>query len=167
MAVRVSSKRGGGVAGRGAAAEVGSSENDRHLTITGRAGLLTIDALTGASHAGIGDFSEFVVLAHNSGLDCAKTPVYRGGGDLTPKYNLGEVKIKNGMVQPIRGVSLELDPADAAKHGVPHRVKSMPDELEIVQQGRRPEHYEIRPKVEMPVERFEEMLKRVVLEPIQ
>ena len=92
--------------------------------------------------------------------------MFRGGGELTPKYNLGEVKIKNGKVQPIRGVSVELDAADAAKHGVPHRVKSIPDELEIVQQGKRPGHHEIRPKVEMPVERFEELLKQVVLEPI-
>jgi hypothetical protein len=106
-------------------------------------------------------------LAPNTGLDCTKTPVYRGGGDLTPKYNLGEVKIKNGKVQPIRGVSLELDPADAAKYGVPHRVKSILDGLEIVQQGRRLGHHEIRPKGEMPVERFEELLKQVALEPIQ
>src|SRR5271166_6410911 len=82
------------------------------------------------------------------------------------KYNLGEVKIKNGKVQPIRGVSLELDPADAAKHGMPRLVKSIPEELEIVQQGRRLGHHEIRPKVEMPVERFEELLKQVALEPI-
>ena len=99
-------------------------------------------------------------------LDCTKTPVFRGGGDLTPRYHLGEVKIKNGKVQPIRGVSLELDAADARKHGVPHRVKSIPDELEIVQQGRRPGHHELRPKVEMPVDRFEEVLKQVVLETI-
>ena len=92
--------------------------------------------------------------------------MFRGGGDLTPKYNLGEVKIKNGKVLPTRGVSLELDPADAAKHGVPHVVKSIPDELEIVQQGRRPGHHEIRPKIEMPVERFEELLKQVILESI-
>jgi len=109
---------------------------------------------------------EIAILA-NTGLDCTQTPVYRGGGDLAPRYDLGEVKIKNGKVQPIRGVSLELDPADAAKHGVPHRVKSIPDELEIVQQGRRRGHHEIRPKVEMPVERFEELLKQVALEPIQ
>jgi hypothetical protein len=36
--------------------------------------------------------------------------VFRGGGDLTPKYYLGEVKIKNGKVQPTRGISLELVP---------------------------------------------------------
>ena len=105
-------------------------------------------------------------MAHNRSLDCTQTPVYRGGGDLRPKYHLGEVKIRNGKVQPIRGVSLELDTADAAKHGVPHRVKSIPAELEIVQQGKRPGHHEIRPKVEMPVERFEELLKQVVLEAI-
>lgn len=105
-------------------------------------------------------------MAHITGLDCTKTPIYRGGGDLTPKYHLGEVKIKNGKVQPTRGLSLELDPTDAAKHGPPHRVKSIPDELEIVQLGKRPGHHEIRPKVEMPVERFEELLKQVALEPI-
>jgi hypothetical protein len=99
-------------------------------------------------------------------MDYTTTPIYRGGGDLTPKYNLGEVKIKNGMVQPIRGVSLELDVADAAKHGVPHQVKSIPDELEIVQRGKRSGHHEIRPKIQMPAERFEELLKQVVLEPI-
>lgn len=92
--------------------------------------------------------------------------MFRGGGNLTPKYHLREVKIKNGNVQPIRGVSVELDAADAAKHGVPHRVKSIPDELEIVQQGKRLGHHEIRPKAEMPVERFEELLKQVVLEPM-
>ena len=110
---------------------------------------------------------EFAVLAPTPGLDCTKTPVYRGGGDLTPKYHLGEVKIRDGKVQPIRGISLELDPVDAARHGLPHRVKSVPDELEIVQQGKRPGHHELRPKVEMPVERFEELLKQVVLEPTQ
>jgi hypothetical protein len=101
------------------------------------------------------------------GLDCTKTPVYRGGSDLTPRYHLGEVKIIKGMVLPTRGVSLELDPADAARHGVPHRVKTIPDELEIVQQGKRPGHHEIRPKVAMPAKHFEELLKQVVLEPIQ
>jgi hypothetical protein len=69
-------------------------------------------------------------------------------------------------IHPTRGVSVELDAADAAMHGVPHRVKSIPAELEIVQQGRRPGHHELRPKVEIPVERFEELLKQVVLEPI-
>jgi hypothetical protein len=106
-------------------------------------------------------------LAGDTPLDCEKTPVYRGGGDLMPKYHLSEVKIKNGKVQPIRGISLELDPTEAAKHGPPHRVKSIPDELEIVQRGRRPSHHELRPKVELPVKQFEELLEQVVLEPIQ
>jgi hypothetical protein len=105
-------------------------------------------------------------MAYAAGLDCTKTPVYRGGRDLTPKYHLGEIKIRNGKVQPTRGVSLELDPADAAKHGPPHRVKSISDELEIVQLGKRPGHHEIRPKVEMLLQRFEELLKQVDLEPI-
>jgi hypothetical protein len=75
--------------------------------------------------------------------------------------------LDRGRSPTLRGVSLELDPADAAKHGVPHRVQSISDELEIVQPGKRPGHHELRPRVEMPVERFEELLKQVVLEPIQ
>ena len=38
--------------------------------------------------------------------------------------------------------------------------------VEIVQRGRRHSHHELKPKVEMPVERFEELLKQVVLEPM-
>lgn len=105
-------------------------------------------------------------MANGAPLDCQTTPVYRGGGDLTPNYQLGEVKIKNGMVQPIRGVSLELAVADAARHGVPHRVLSIPNELKIVQRGRRPGHHELMPESEMTVARFEELLKQVVLVPV-
>lgn len=70
------------------------------------------------------------------------------------------------MVLPICGISLELDVADAATHGIPHQVKLIPDELIIVQQGRRAGHHELRPRIEMTVERFEDLLKQVVLEPI-
>lgn len=86
---------------------------------------------------------------------------------MIPKYHLGELKIRRGMVQPTRGLSLELDPADAAMHGPPHRVMSVPDELEIVQQGKRPGHHELRPAAEMSPERFEELLELVVLEPME
>jgi hypothetical protein len=44
-------------------------------------------------------------------LDCTKAPVFHGAGDLTPKYHLGEVKIKNGKVQPIRATSEEPSPS--------------------------------------------------------
>ncbi|RLS32414.1 MAG: hypothetical protein DWH78_12840 [Planctomycetota bacterium] len=54
------------------------------------------------------------VLAHNSSiLDCTKTNIHRGGSDFKPKYDMGEVKMKDGLVQPTRGVSLELDIARA------------------------------------------------------
>ena len=79
---------------------------------------------------------------------------------------MGEVKMKDGLVQPTRGVSLELDIADARKHGTPHRLVSIPNELEIVQQGKRLGHHEIRPKVAMTKERFEELLGQIVTEPI-
>ena len=107
------------------------------------------------------------VLAHNSSiLDCTKTNIHRGGSDFKPKYDMGEVKMKDGLVQPTRGVSLELDIADARKHGTPHRLVSIPNELEIVQQGKRLGHHEIRPKVAMTKERFEELLGQIVTEPI-
>jgi hypothetical protein len=117
--------------------------------------------------------SQFGILAHNSNiLDCTKTAVFRGGSDLTPKYNLKEIRFDaNGFVLPTRGVSLELQIADAAKHGIPHRIKSIPDALEIVQQGVRPGHHELRLKDafagKFTREQFEELLKQVVLEPIQ
>ena len=96
-------------------------------------------------------------------LDCTQTPIYRGGNDLMPKP--GEVKIKGGLVQPIRGVSLHTDATQLQRFGGAHRVKSIPAELEIVQQGRDPGHFELRPKIPMAPERFNELLKQVVLEP--
>lgn len=35
----------------------------------------------------------------------------------------------------------------------------MPDELELVQRGANPNHYEIAPKAPMTLERFQELLK--------
>lgn len=114
--------------------------------------------------------SQLGILAHNNNIiDCTKTAVFRGDDDLTPKMHLKEIRIDaDGFVKPTRGVSLELDVTDAAKHGVPHRVRSIPDELEIVQQGRRPGHHELRLKEEfagkVTLEQFEDLLKRVVIE---
>jgi hypothetical protein len=101
--------------------------------------------------------------AHPRGLDCTQTPIFRGGNDLTPKP--GEVKVKGGLVQPIRGVSLHADPTRLQRFGGAYRVKSIPPELEIVQQGRDPGHFELRPTAPMTPERFNELLKQVELEP--
>ncbi len=66
-----------------------------------------------------------------------------------------------GLQKTNRGVSLDLYPENVAKHGVPHRVKSVPNELRIVQQGGRPEHYIIAPKEPMAPKRFRELCNLV------
>ena len=96
-------------------------------------------------------------------LDCTQTPIYRGGSDLTPKP--GELKIKGGLVQPLRGISLHRDPAPLQRFGGAFRVKSIPPELEIVQQGRDLEHFELRPKCSMSLDELNDSLAKVVLEP--
>lgn len=66
------------------------------------------------------------------------------------------------MVQPTRGISLDSDPGPLIERfGGAHPIESIPDELEIVQQGRRASHYELRPRVETPVDVLHGLLDQV------
>jgi hypothetical protein len=103
------------------------------------------------------------MTASHTGLDCTRTPIFRGGNDLTPKP--GEVKLKGELVQPTRGVSRHTDAARVQRFGGAYRIKSIPAELEIAQQGRDPGHFELRPRAPMTPERFDELLKQVELQP--
>ena len=77
----------------------------------------------------------------------------------------GEVKIaKDGLVQPTHGISLETDPSGLARFGIVNKVKSIPDELQIIQRGKRDTHFEVVPKQQMTIDRFQELLKQIVLE---
>jgi hypothetical protein len=96
-------------------------------------------------------------------IDPGEVDIYRGGGGLEVKP--GEVRIaKNGLVQPTHGISLETDPSGLARIGIVNKVKSIPDELQIIQRGKRDTHFEVVPKQQMTIDRFQELLKQIVLE---
>jgi hypothetical protein len=59
---------------------------------------------------------------------------------------------------------VETDPSGLARFGGAHKVKSIPAELQIVQRGRRETHFEIVPQQPMTPERFQELLRQIVLE---
>jgi len=90
--------------------------------------------------------------------------LYRGGADIRVRENI-DVKIKDGMVQTNKGPSLNMDPEKVKQFGGAYRVESMPDELTVIQRGTDPGHFEIVPKNPMPLERFIELLQKVVLKP--
>jgi hypothetical protein len=91
---------------------------------------------------------------------------YRGGPSLEP--DRGHVKLdkKTGLILPKRGVSVCTVPEDLEKFGGAYRLGSIPEELDVIQQGPRPEHYEIIPARPMTFERYKELLGRIPLTPV-
>jgi hypothetical protein len=89
---------------------------------------------------------------------------YRGGKDLTPKSNELKIDRKTGLVEPSRGISLNNDPAQLSRFGGAYRVKSIPPELEIVQQGKNKHHFELRPRAAMPLDQYRNLLGQIELE---
>lgn len=87
---------------------------------------------------------------------------YRGGRymDPTPK----DYKIRDGLVQPERGVSLSTNKEKMQRFGGAYRVVSYPPTLKIVQQGRDPEHYEMPPAKPMKLDDYVATLAQVKLE---
>ncbi|WP_394829904.1 RHS repeat-associated core domain-containing protein [Pendulispora albinea] len=92
-------------------------------------------------------------------IDPSNTPVYRGGSSMQARPI--DVKIgPNGMVKPTRGISLNGNPAGLERFGGAFRVKSVPEGLAIVPQGRAG-HYEIVPRSEMSMEQYQFLLNLV------
>ncbi|MBL8793632.1 MAG: hypothetical protein JNM56_06995 [Planctomycetia bacterium] len=89
---------------------------------------------------------------------------YRGGKGLTPKRDEMRIDKTTGLVQPTRGISLNVNPAKFAVFGGAYRVKSIPPELEIVQQGNDPGHFELRPWQPMSQLQYLDLLGKVELE---
>jgi RHS repeat-associated protein len=85
--------------------------------------------------------------------------VFRGGSSLEARAI--DVKIADGMVQPTRGVSLQVDPAGLKRFGGAYRIKWIPSELKIIQRGRNMGHLEIVPREPMPLKRFQDLLNMV------
>jgi hypothetical protein len=106
-------------------------------------------------------------LANGGRLDYTKTPVYRGDGTKVARPNV-DIKVdkKTGLVIPEKsGLSVHVDRQKLlGRFGSAPRVKSIPDELQIVQQGKDPGHYGITPKQPMTPEQFQELLDQVEFE---
>ncbi len=96
-------------------------------------------------------------------IDPTQVDVYRGGRTL--QVRPGDIKLgKDGLVQTTHGVSLDTDPSRLAGFGGVSRVKSIPDELQIVHRGVRDTHFEVVPKRPMTPEHYEELVSQIVLE---
>lgn len=97
-------------------------------------------------------------------IDPTTVDVFRGGTDMTVKP--GEIRVDpmTGLVQPTHGLSLDTDPANLIRFGGVSKVRSIPDELQIVQRGRRDTHFEIVPKQPISPDRYQELVSQIVLE---
>jgi hypothetical protein len=113
-----------------------------------------------------GDHTYFVGSAgeglwvHN---DCPGQVFYRGGPSLSPRPS--ELKMDGNLVLPRRGPSLNVDPAKVERFGGAYRVDQVADELQVVQRGRDPGHFEIIPRETMPYGEYVGHLESVVLTP--
>jgi hypothetical protein len=88
-----------------------------------------------------------------SDLNPIETPVFRGGSSMEARPI--DVKLTpQGKVRPTRGISLNIDAERLSRFGQVRRIKSIPEGLRIVQQGK-PGHYELIPATEMPLEQYQ------------
>jgi RHS repeat-associated protein len=99
------------------------------------------------------------------GLFGTSYAVYRGGSGVAARNIDVKVDSQTGLVQPGRGVSVNADSAAVEKFGGAYKVESVPEELEIIQRGGNPNHYEIAPRQPMTMERYQELLNQVKLVP--
>ena len=87
--------------------------------------------------------------------------VYRGGDDFTVKSNEVKINPETGDVKTTHGVSLDVNPETVSRFGGAYKIESLPEGLKIIQRGARPEHFEIVPEYEMPLETFQELLNQI------
>src|ERR1051325_4578479 len=92
--------------------------------------------------------------------------VYRGGISL--RFRRDEVKIDplTGLLRTTYGISVDTDPEFVRRFGGAFRITNVPEGLEIIQRGRRPEHFEIVPAYPMTEDRYQELLDKIDLEPV-
>jgi len=74
-----------------------------------------------------------------------------------------DVKLDNktNLVKTNKGISLDLHPENVEKFGGAFRIKSIPPELKIIQQGVRPSHHLLVAREPMPLKKFRELLNKV------
>ncbi len=92
-------------------------------------------------------------------LNPTETPIFRGGSSMEVRSI--DIKLTpQGKVRPTRGLSLNVDAEKLSRFGQARRIKSIPEGLRIVQQGK-PGHYELIPATEMPLEQYQSLLNQV------
>lgn len=76
-----------------------------------------------------------------------------------------DVKIdrRTGLVKSTHGISVDSDSHRVADFGGAYLIGSMPDELSIIQRGRRDTHYEIVPSEPVTPEKYQELLDQIDL----
>lgn len=100
--------------------------------------------------------------------------MFRGGESFLP-LKKGEIEVdENGNVKiNTKGPSINTNPADPnVKKNGPHQVISIPEGLEIIQQGVNPDgslktHGVVRPTKPMKPEDFEALLKGIKVKPFE
>ena len=102
-----------------------------------------------------------VLLFMVGGVAQAQT-YYRGGSRIEPTPK--DYKIKDGLVQPERGVSLSTDKYKMQRFGGAYRTVSYPSSLKIIKQGQDSAHCEMPPAQPMKLEDYAAALQQVKLE---
>jgi hypothetical protein len=90
---------------------------------------------------------------------------YRGGSSLKPSSRDLHFHKRTGLLKTNRGVSVFNRPDNLDRHGGPHRVTNVPAELQIIQRGVNPDHFEIVPAYPMTLAEYEDALGKIVLVP--
>jgi hypothetical protein len=94
---------------------------------------------------------------------------FRGSRDkdfsFTPKPNEYKIDPKTNLVQTSHGVSVFNNPQSILGKGIPNvaevELSSVPDSLKIIQRGKDLNHFEIVPKVPMPLEDYKGALSKI------
>ena|SRR5438128_4200059 len=91
---------------------------------------------------------------------------FRGGTNLKPRPREVRVDPATGLVQTTRGISVYSRPDNLDRFGGPHRVTNVPKELDIIQVGKDPNHYEIVASYPMSLAEYQAALNRIILVPV-
>ncbi len=127
---------------------------------------LTDDQVVNAYRNGVfsplsnGDKTDILVML------MGMTAYYRGGSTLQATSKDVKINEETGLVQPGRGVSINTEPGGLDKFGGAYKINSgsIPPELEIIQRGGNPNHYEIAPREPMTPARYQELLSQIKIE---
>lgn len=96
----------------------------------------------------------------------AGLPIYRGGANLNVRDADIRIDKATGLVKPGRGVSVQSVTEGLEKYGGAYKIDSVPPELEVVQIGKNPNHFEIAPRAPMERVVYEKLLQQIKLSPV-